>query len=82
MVVSTSNLVETVTARCASRDTLSRSGGQLERKYKYGGHSGYPKQKSTENVLVSPKYRALKGNVLPCGKGQIPLRYPASEPAR
>ena len=32
MVVSTSNLVETVTARCASRDTLSRSVGQLERK--------------------------------------------------
>jgi len=28
---STSNLVETVTARCASRDTLSRSVGQLER---------------------------------------------------
>ena len=32
MVVSTSNLVETVIARCASRDTLSRSVGQLERK--------------------------------------------------
>ena len=29
---STSNLVETVTARRASRDTLSRSVGQLERK--------------------------------------------------
>jgi len=32
MVVSTSNLVEIFTARCASRDTLSRSVGQLERK--------------------------------------------------
>ena len=32
MVISTSNLVETVTARCASRDILSRSVGQLERK--------------------------------------------------
>ena len=30
--LSTSNLVETVTARFASRDTLSRSVGQLERK--------------------------------------------------
>jgi len=28
MVVSTSNMVETVTVRCASRDTLSRSVGQ------------------------------------------------------
>ena len=33
MVVSTSNLVETVTARCTSRDTLSRSVGQLERTF-------------------------------------------------
>ena len=32
MVVSTSNLVETFTARCASRDALSRSVGQLDRK--------------------------------------------------
>ena len=59
MVVSTSNLVETVSARCASRDTLSRSVGQLDRNYKYGGRSAYPMQKSTENVLVSRKYRAL-----------------------
>ena len=60
MVVSTSNLVETVIARCASRDTLSRSVGQLERKKKYGGHSAYPMQKSTENVVVSPKQRPYK----------------------
>ena len=33
MVVSTSNLVETVTAMCASRDALSRSVGQLERTF-------------------------------------------------
>jgi len=59
MVVSTSNLVEIVNAMCASRDTLSRSIGQLDRKQKYTGHSAYPLQKSTENVLVSPKYRAL-----------------------
>ena len=45
MVLSTSNLVETVTARCASRDTISRSVGELERKSKYGGHSAYPLQK-------------------------------------
>jgi len=61
MVVSTSNLVETFIVRYASRDTLSRSVGQLDRKYIYGGHSAYPMQKLTENVLVSPKYPALKG---------------------
>ena len=32
MVISTSNLVETFIARCASRDKLSISVGQLERK--------------------------------------------------
>jgi len=48
MVVSTSNLVETFTVRYATRGTLSRSVGQLDRKDKYGGHSAYPKPKSTE----------------------------------
>ena len=43
MVISTSNLMETFTVRCASRDTLYRSVGQLDRKQKYGGHSAYPK---------------------------------------
>jgi len=32
MVVSTSNLMGTFITRCASRDTLSRSVGQLDRK--------------------------------------------------
>ena len=40
-------------SRDRAHDTLSRSVGQLDRKQKYGGHSAYPMQKSTENVLKS-----------------------------
>jgi len=47
MIVSTSNLMEIFIIRYASRDTLSRSVGQLDPKYKYGGYSAYPMQKST-----------------------------------
>ena len=43
--------------RYASRDTLSRSVGQLYRKEKYGGYSAYPMQKST-------LYKIVSGNVV------------------
>jgi len=59
MVVSTSNFVETFIVSYAPRDTLSRPVVHIDRKYKYGGHSAYPMQKSTETVIKSPKYRAL-----------------------
>ena len=47
----------------ATRDALSRSVGQLDRNYKYGGRSAYPMQKSTENVLKSPKCRAIRHEI-------------------
>ena len=41
---------------------LSTSVGQTNRKYKYGWHSAYKMQKSTENVAKSPKFCTLVGN--------------------
>jgi len=41
---------------------LSTSVGQTNRKLKYGGHSAYKMQKSTENVAKSPKCCTLTGN--------------------
>jgi len=41
---------------------LSRSVGQTNRKWKYGGHSAYKMEKSTEIVAKSPRFRILYRN--------------------
>jgi len=67
MVISTSNLVGVIDVEVDACGILSRSVGQTNRKYKYGGHSGNEKKmknekKSTENVAKSPKFCILMVN--------------------
>ena len=62
MHISTSNLVEFIDVGVYVCGTLSRSVGQTNRNQKYGGHSEYKMQKSTENVAKSPKFCTLVGN--------------------
>jgi len=62
IVVSTSNLVGIIYAGVDACGILSRSVGQTNRKKKYGGHSAYKMQKSTDNVAKSPKFCTLIGN--------------------
>ena len=62
MVISTSNLVGTIDVGVDACGILSKSVGQTNRKWKYGGHSEYKMQYSTENVAKSPKFFTLIGN--------------------
>jgi len=59
MVIPTLKLVKILNLKVEACDTLSKSIGIQDRKYKYGGHSAYPMQKSTENVLKLPTCRSL-----------------------
>jgi len=61
--VGASNLVVIIDVGVDACGMLSRSVGQTNRKYKYGGHSAYKMQKSTQNVARSPKFCALTGNL-------------------
>ena len=63
MVISTANLVEIINVmEVDACGILSRSVGQTNRKKKYGGHSEYIMQKSTENVAKSPKIGVGESN--------------------
>jgi len=57
---STSNLVGIIHVGVDACGILSRSVGQTNRKF--GGHSAYKMQKSTENIAKSPKFCTLTGN--------------------
>jgi len=61
MVLSTSNLVETFIAKGETCDALSRSVGELDRKYKYGGGSVSVKIRKTSGAkLIKPQILLLK----------------------
>jgi len=62
MVISTSNLVGIINVGVNACGMLSRSVSQTNRKQKYGWHSEYKMQKSTENVTKSPKFCTQTGN--------------------
>ena len=62
MVISTSNLVGIIDVGVNACDILSRSVSQTNRKLKYGGHSAYNMQKSTENVAKSQNFCTLTGH--------------------
>jgi len=62
MFISTSNLVGIIDVGVDECGILSRSLGQTTRKWKYGGHSAFKKQKSTENVTISLKFCTLIWN--------------------
>ena len=61
--VGASNLVGIIDLGVDACGILFRSEGQTNRKKKYGGHSEYKMQKSTENVAKSPKFSTLTGNL-------------------
>jgi len=60
--VGASNLVGIIDVRVDACGILSRSVGQSNWKYKYGGHSTYKMQNSTENVAKSPKFCTITVN--------------------
>ena len=60
--VGASNMVGIIDVGVDACGILSRSVGQTNRKYKYGGHSAYKMQKSTENVAKLPKFCILTEN--------------------
>ena len=62
MVIYTSNLVGIINVGVDACGILSRSVGHTNRKLKYGRHTEYKMQKSTENVAKSPKFCTLTGN--------------------
>ena len=62
MVISTSNLVGIIDVGVDACGILFRSVDQTNQKWKYGGHSAYKMQKSTENVAKSLKLCTLIGN--------------------
>ena len=63
MVISTSNLVRIIDVGIDACGILSMSVGQANLKWKYGGHSAYKMQKSTEDVAKSLKFCTLIGNL-------------------
>ena len=60
--VGASNLVKIINVGVDACGILFRSVGQTTRKLKYGGHSAYKMQKSTENVAKSLKFCIQIGN--------------------
>jgi len=61
-VISTSISVGFIDVEVNACDIHSRPVGQTNRRQKYGGHSAYKMQKSTENVAISRTFFTLLGN--------------------